>query len=133
MEEMLISAVMPIMSVYRLPQGQYEYSGHVVNLPQASFVPLNRISLSSGTDKDIHWVFPATKLPRVCWKVTLNDVLCNVRCTCEPRVAIFSGKNNSQGPYNQSQCLSEYTSVLLGGWGRGFTVLRLRWTSPIPI
>ena len=29
-----------IMSVYRLPQGQYGYSGHVVNLPQdvASFV-----------------------------------------------------------------------------------------------
>ena len=22
---------------------------------------------------------------------------------------------------------------LLGGWGRGLTVLRLRWTSPIPI
>ena len=37
---MLISAVMPIMSVYRLPLGQYGYSGHVVNLPQdvASFV-----------------------------------------------------------------------------------------------
>ena len=36
---MLISAVMPIMSVYRLPQGKYGYSGHVVNLPQdvASF------------------------------------------------------------------------------------------------
>ena len=36
---MLVSAVMPIMSVYRLPQGQYGYSGHVVNLPQdvASF------------------------------------------------------------------------------------------------
>ena len=34
---MLISA---IMSIYRLPQGQYGYSGHVVNLPQdiASFV-----------------------------------------------------------------------------------------------
>ena len=31
--------MMPIMSVYRLPQGQYGYSGHVVNLPQdvASF------------------------------------------------------------------------------------------------
>ena len=26
-------AVMPIMSVYRLPQGQYGYSGHVANLP----------------------------------------------------------------------------------------------------
>ncbi|CAI8017284.1 hypothetical protein GBAR_LOCUS10520, partial [Geodia barretti] len=38
-EEMLISAVMPIMSLYRLPQGQYGYTGHVVNLPQdvASF------------------------------------------------------------------------------------------------
>ena len=37
-----------------------------------------------------------------------------------------------QGPYNHTQCLSEYTR-LLGGWGRGLTVLRLRWTSPIPI
>ncbi len=36
---MLISAVLPIMSVYRLPHGQYGYSGHVINLPQdvASF------------------------------------------------------------------------------------------------
>ena len=36
---MLVSAVMPIMSIYRLPQGQYGYSGHVINLPQdvASF------------------------------------------------------------------------------------------------
>ena len=36
---MLISAVMPIMSVYRVPQGQYGYGGHVVILPQdvASF------------------------------------------------------------------------------------------------
>ena len=31
---MLISAVMPIMSIYRLPYGQYGYSGHVINLPQ---------------------------------------------------------------------------------------------------
>ena len=38
-EEMLISAIMPIMSIYRLPHGQYGYSGHVINLPQdvASF------------------------------------------------------------------------------------------------
>ena len=36
---MLVSAVMPIMSIYRLPQGQYGYSGHIINLPQdvASF------------------------------------------------------------------------------------------------
>ena len=31
---MLISAVMPIMSIYRLPHSQYSYSGHVINLPQ---------------------------------------------------------------------------------------------------
>ena len=36
---MLVSAVMPIMSIYHLPQDQYGYSGHVINLPQdvASF------------------------------------------------------------------------------------------------
>ena len=36
---MLISAVLPIMSLYKLPHGQYAYSGHVINLPQdvASF------------------------------------------------------------------------------------------------
>ena len=33
-EEMLISAVLPIMSLYKLPHGQYAYSGHVINLPQ---------------------------------------------------------------------------------------------------
>jgi len=33
-EEMLVSAIMPIMSIYRLPHRQYGYSGHVVNLPQ---------------------------------------------------------------------------------------------------
>ena len=39
-EKMLISHVLPIMSVYRLPQGQYGYSGHVLNIPQdvTSFV-----------------------------------------------------------------------------------------------
>ena len=36
---MLISGVLPIMSLYRLPHGQYAYSGHVIKLPQdvASF------------------------------------------------------------------------------------------------
>ena len=31
---MLISAVLPIMSLYHLPHRQYSYSGHVINLPQ---------------------------------------------------------------------------------------------------
>ena len=36
---MLISAVLPIMSLYQLPHGQYAYNGHVINLLQdvASF------------------------------------------------------------------------------------------------
>ena len=33
-EEMLISAVMPIICIYRLPHWQYGYSGHVINLHQ---------------------------------------------------------------------------------------------------
>ena len=31
---MLVSVVMPIMSIYRLPLGQYGYTGHIINLPQ---------------------------------------------------------------------------------------------------
>ena len=36
---MQISGVLPIMSLYRLPHGQYAYSGYIINLPQnvASF------------------------------------------------------------------------------------------------
>ena len=39
-EEMLISRVLPVMSIYRLHRGQYSYSGHIHNLPQdvTSFV-----------------------------------------------------------------------------------------------
>ena len=61
-EEMLISPVMPIMSVYQLPLGQYGYSGHVINLPQdvASFVHVCLASLmlwlytegAAGSHKD---------------------------------------------------------------------------------
>ena len=36
---MLIAPILPMMSIYRLPHGQYGYRGHVINLPQdvASF------------------------------------------------------------------------------------------------
>ena len=33
-EDMLISRVLPVMSIYHLPHGQYGYSGHILNLPQ---------------------------------------------------------------------------------------------------
>ena len=31
---MLASAIMPVMSIYKLPHGQYGYSGSVINFPQ---------------------------------------------------------------------------------------------------
>ena len=31
---MLISQVLPVMSIFCLPHGQYAYSGHILNLPQ---------------------------------------------------------------------------------------------------
>jgi len=31
---MLVSVVMPIMSIYQLPLRQYGYTGHIINLPQ---------------------------------------------------------------------------------------------------
>ena len=31
---MLISKVLPIMSIYRLPHSQFGYSGHILNVPQ---------------------------------------------------------------------------------------------------
>ncbi len=63
---MLISTVMPLMSIYRLPHGQYGYKGHVINLPQdvtsfASSLPRNTKNLdvlivrkhgSDNTNKD---------------------------------------------------------------------------------
>ena len=49
-EEMLISTVMALMSIYRLPYGQHGYKGHVINLPQdvtsfASSLPRNTKNL----------------------------------------------------------------------------------------
>ncbi len=40
---LFIYAVMPIMSIYRLPFGQYEYAGHVINLPQDNVCHLHNI------------------------------------------------------------------------------------------
>uniref|UniRef100_A0A1X7VSR7 DUF6570 domain-containing protein n=1 Tax=Amphimedon queenslandica TaxID=400682 RepID=A0A1X7VSR7_AMPQE len=33
-EEILVSAVLPVMSIDKLPHGQYGYSGRVINFPQ---------------------------------------------------------------------------------------------------
>ena len=51
-EEMLISQVLPIMSIYTLPRGQTEYSGHVINLTQdiSSF-------LMNFRNYQVTWIF----------------------------------------------------------------------------
>ena len=43
---MLIAMVLPIMTIYRLPHGQYSYSGHVLNLPQNVALFMNNLPRS---------------------------------------------------------------------------------------
>ena len=45
---MLISRILPIMSIYRLPHGQYGHSGHVLNLPQNVSFFVNLLPRSSA-------------------------------------------------------------------------------------
>ena len=69
---MLISAVMPLMSVYRLPYGQLGYKGHIINLPQnvsafASTLPrlpteLDIITVRKQGAKNTHHDFRVRKL-----------------------------------------------------------------------
>ena len=58
-EEMLVSGIMPIMSIYQLPLRQYGYKGHVINLPQdvtsfACTFPklLSKLEMSVRTQQD---------------------------------------------------------------------------------
>ena len=71
---------MPMMSLYRLPMGQYSYGGHVVNLPQnvSSFVTslphlasdidiiLVRKEVTSGSHKDFR-VCRSKIVPALYW------------------------------------------------------------------
>lgn len=90
-EEMLISAVLPIMSIYRLPHGQYSYSGHVINLPQdvASFATslprlpseLNVIVVRKEGGVQSHHDFCVRRsvvLRALQWLVANNIYYCNV-------------------------------------------------------
>lgn len=65
-EEILIAAVMPIMSIYHLPHGQYGYSRHVINLYPAisnwffyhrlqKFVDMYYVGVLGATDYWLHF------------------------------------------------------------------------------
>ena len=68
---MLISAVILIMSIYRLPHGQYGYKGHVINLPQdittlATSLPrlpkeLDILTVRKDGSDSTHWDFRVRK------------------------------------------------------------------------
>lgn len=89
-EEMLISAVLPIMTLYRLPQGQYGYSGHVVNLPQdissfARTLPRHPQDLDvivirreSGQSHRDFRVRRSVVLRALQWLVANNTYYCNI-------------------------------------------------------
>ena len=76
---MLISQILPVMSIYRLPQGQFRCSGHIINRPQnisefATVVPrrpgdLDLILLKKG-DSPI-----SLRDLRVCRSVVVNALL----------------------------------------------------------
>ena len=91
-EEMLISGVLPIMSLYRLPHGQYAYSGHVINLPQdmASFInslprlptELDIIVVRKQGAADSHHDFRVRRsvvLAALQWLLANNQYYCSVQ------------------------------------------------------
>ncbi len=111
-EEMLIAGVLPIMSLYRLPHGQYGYSGHVINLPQdvASFasrlprvpreldVVMVRKEGAANSHRDFR-VRRSVVLHALQWLLVNNNYYRNVRidhdtlsmlCMCN----IFVGRQN---------------------------------------
>ena len=95
---MLISAIMPIMSLYRLPLGQYGYSGHVINLPQdvssfASSLPRLPAELdvivvrkegAAKSHRDFH-VRRSVVLAALQWLVDNNKYYRNISILCKSR------------------------------------------------
>ena len=89
---MLISGMLPIMSLYQLPHGQYAYSGHTINLPQdaASFVnslpqlptELDIIVVRKQGAADSHHDFRVRRsvvLAALQWLLTNNQYYCSVQ------------------------------------------------------
>ena len=85
----MISAVLPIMSLYKLPHGQYAYTGHVINLPQdvASFAnSLPRLPSELDVEKDL--VIINNNYDRICAENReLNAIFNKQKRDKEKRVA----------------------------------------------
>ena len=87
---MLISPIIPMMLVYRLPHGQYGYSGHVINLPQdvplfVNSLPCQLTSLDiivvRKESSNIHYVLRIRKskaLNALQWLLAYNKYFQNI-------------------------------------------------------
>ena len=142
-EEMLISAVLPIMSLYKLPHGQYAYSGHVINLPQdvSSFanslprlpseldVIIVRKEGASNTHHDFR-VRKAVVLHALQWLVANNKYYRNVRINPEAlamlpddgdlsglhSVSLDSMEEHADSPCTQGEDEDPYDTHLSGSF-----------------
>ena len=123
---MLISAVLPIMSLYRLPHGQYAYSGHVINLPQdvalfASSLPrlpseldiiIVRKEGATSSHRDFR-VRRAVVLHALQWLVVNNKYYRNIHITLEA-VATLPEDANVSGLHSVSLDSTEEDGGLQG-------------------
>lgn len=88
---MLISPILPIMTLYRLPHGQYSYSGHIINLPQdvssfANSLPrlpnqLDVIIVRKQGSTETHHDFRVRRSVVLCalqWLITYNVYFHNI-------------------------------------------------------
>lgn len=114
---MLISAIMPMMSIYQLPLGKYACSGHVINLPQdvvsfASNLPrlpshldviVVRKEISSQSHRDFR-VRRAVVEQALQWLITHNIYY------CANHIHI---NQESLAHLPQDGCLSDICSVLI--------------------
>ena len=119
-EETLISAVLPIMSIYRLPHGQYSYSRHVTNLPQdvASFATslprlpseLDVVIVRKEGGVQSHRDFRVRRsvvLRALQWLVANNIYYCNVHI--DP--SALSALSASETPLKLSNSSFRYSAI----------------------
>jgi len=132
---MLISRVMPLMSIYRLPHGQLGYKGHVLNLPQevgtfATTLPrkpseLDIILVRREGSQDSHQDFRVRRsvlLAVLLWlkqnnkyyrdiaidQATLNTLPNDVNITLAINVQVEGDNNNEQSDDNDSEEISTF-------------------------
>ena len=91
-EEMLVSAVMPILSIYGLPLGQYGYTGHIINLPQDVVTIAHSLPrLPSEVDVLIVWKdYQQGQMSSTIITLSLIQSLSCIHMTCQKLVSNYT-------------------------------------------